>query len=368
MIPISRPRLGQEEIDAVTEVLRSGMIASGQKVKEFEAQFAAYLGVKHAVAVSNGTCAIHAALYALGIGKGDRVIVPPFTFIATSNAVLHAGAEPVFADVDEKSFNISPEKIEKILIKDKKKKIKAVIVVHLYGRACEMDKIMEIARKYSVKVIEDAAQAHGAKYKGKMAGTFGDAAAFSMYATKNMTTGEGGMVVTADDKTAGILRMFINHGQDRVYYHTILGYNYRTTDIEAAIGIEQLKKLDGFNKKRNENAGKMKDILKPYKKIILPEDGEGCSHIYHQFTIRVKNGKRDAFLKHITGGGIGAKIFYPVPLHKQPVYETLLKKKYEMRVSEKLASEVISLPVHPGLTDADFSIMEGVFRSFDWKA
>jgi len=365
MIPISKPQLGQAEIDAVTEVLKSGIIASGPKVKEFEKEFAAFNGVSHAVAVSNGTCAIHAALFALGIGSGDRVIVPAFTFIATSNSVLHAGAEPVFVDIDEKSFNIDPEKIEQALKKDRKKTIKAVIVVHLYGRVCRMDEILSVAKKYKIKVIEDAAQAHGAKFREKFAGSFGDAGTFSMYATKNMTTGEGGMVVTSSDKAADIARKFINHGMERTYYHTMLAYNYRTTDIEAAIGLVQLKKLPEFNEKRRQNAVRMKGMLQHYGEIILPDDGENCHHIYHQFTIRVKGGNRDAFLKHLNDGGVGAKIFYPIPLHKQPVYRGMFKG-LKLPVTDKITREVISLPVHPGLTDVEFEKMAEVFSTFKW--
>lgn len=365
MIPISKPWLGQEEIDAVTEVLKSGIIASGPKVKELEKEFAAFTGAGHAIAVSNGTCAIHAALFALGIGKGDKVIVPAFTFIATSNSVIHAGAEPVFVDIDEKSFNIDPEKIEAALKKDRKKSIKAVICVHLYGRVCRMDEILAIAKKYKIKVIEDAAQAHGAKFGSTSAGAFGDAATFSMYATKNMTMGEGGVVTTASDKTAETARKFINHGQEKVYYHTLVGYNYRTTDIEAVIGLCQLKKLPGFNERRRQNAIRVKGILSHFEGIILPEDGENCYHIYHQFTIRVKNGKRDAFLKHINDGGIGAKIFYPIPLHKQPVYKGMFKG-LKLPVTDKITKEVISLPVHPQLTDLDFEKMAEVFNSFKW--
>jgi perosamine synthetase len=228
-----------------------------------------------------------------------------------------------------------------------------------------MDEILAVAKKYKIRVIEDAAQAHGAKFKDKFAGTFGDAGTFSMYATKNMTTGEGGMVTTGSDKTAETARKFINHGMEKVYYHTLLGYNYRTTDIEAAIGLVQLKKLAEFNEKRRQNAVRMKGILQHYDKIILPEDGQDCHHIYHQFTIRLKDGSRDAFLKHLNDGGIGAKIFYPIPLHKQPVYKGMFKG-LKLPVTDKLTKEVISLPVHPGLTDAEFEKMAEVFSSFKW--
>ncbi len=365
MIPISKPLIGAEEKNAVMKVLDSGIIASGPVVKQFEADFAAYCGVKHAVAVSNGTCAIHAALHSLGIKKGDRVITTPFTFIATSNSIIHAGAEPVFVDIQPESFNIDPVKIEEALKKDIFRKIKAVIVVHLYGQVCDMDAINSIAKKYGIAVIEDAAQAHGAKDKGKKAGSFGDAATFSMYATKNMTTGEGGMVTTNDDKINESLRIFINHGMPKVYYHTEIGYNYRTTDIEAAIGVEQLKKLDDFNEKRRINAERLKKILSAYDYIKCPEELPGKFHIYHQFTIRVKNGRRDELIKHLNDNGVGAKIFYPIPLHKQPVYQGKLKFKPVVPNAEEAAGEVLSLPVYPLLTDADFVTIENAFKSFD---
>jgi len=365
MIPISRPNIGKEEKDAVMKVLDSGIIASGPKVKEFEKNFAEYCGVKHAVAVSNGTCAIHAALHGCGIKKGDKVITTPFTFIATSNSIIHAGAEPVFVDVEEESFNISPDKLEQALKKDIFRKIKAVIPVHLYGQVCQMDKITAIAQKYGIKVIEDAAQAHGAKFNGKKAGVFGDAATFSMYATKNMATGEGGMVTTNNDGIAEKIRIFINHGMPKVYYHTEVGYNYRTTDLEAAIGVEQLKKLDGFNSKRKENSHRMNKLLALYPFIKCPQQMPGRDHIYHQYTIRVSDGLRDKLLEHLNAKGVGAKIFYPVPLHKQPVYLNLIKKNQSFPAAEKLASEVISLPVHPLLTDADFVEIAEAFKTFD---
>ncbi len=366
MIPISKPQIGDEEIQAVIDVLKSGIIASGPKVKEFENNFAQYLGAKNAIAVANGTCAIHAALFGAGVQKGDKVITTPFTFIATSNSILHIGAEPVFVDIEPDSFNISPDKIEEVLKSDKDKKIKAILLVHLYGLCCDMDRIESIAKKYDVKIIEDAAQAHGAKYKNKMAGTFGDAATFSMYATKNMTTGEGGMVVTDDDVMASQIRKFINHGSERTYYHTIPGYNYRTTDIEAAIGLAQLKKLDGFNKKRRENAERLKNSFSKYDWLVLPQSGDKYFHIYHQFTIRVLNGLRDDLEKYLSEVKISSKIFYPVPVHKQPLYEEKFSE-LSMPEAERASMEVLSIPVHPGLTDDDLKYIEEAFYKFSGR-
>ena len=227
-----------------------------------------------------------------------------------------------------------------------------------------MDEIIKIAKEYGVKVVEDAAQAHGAKYKGGFAGSFGDAAAFSLYATKNITTAEGGFVTTKNEKIANKIRTFINHGQEKIYYHTMLGYNYRMTDIEAAIGIEQLKKLNEFNEKRRKNAEKLKQILKNYEWIILPQESKDEYHIYHQFTIRIKSSLRDNLLKTLNENGVGAKIFYPIPIHKQPFYKKLLSEKNSLPVSEKIAKEVLSLPVHPLLNDNDFDTIKTAFEKF----
>ncbi|HDQ25638.1 MAG TPA: DegT/DnrJ/EryC1/StrS family aminotransferase [bacterium] len=364
MIPISKPLIGKEEKAAVRKVLDSGIIASGPLVKEFERRFAAYQGVKNAVAAANGTCAIHTALYSLGIGQGDGVITTPFTFFATASSIVHAGAAPVFVDIEKEDFNISPEAVEDALKKDKKRKIKAVIVVHLYGQMCDMDAIMKIARRYGVKVIEDAAQAHGAVYKGKKAGQIGDAGTFSMYATKNMTSAEGGMVLFNKEGPAKTARVFINHGMTAAYHHAHMGYNYRTTDIEAAIGLEQLKKLDGFNKKRRENSAFLTGLLSGCGIIESPKEINGRTHIFHQYTIRVKNGERDGLLKHLNSEGIGAKVFYPVPLHKQPVFRKFPGSSAKLPESESAAKEVISLPVHPGLKKSEIQKIADAVKKY----
>ncbi|MFP4465439.1 MAG: DegT/DnrJ/EryC1/StrS family aminotransferase [Candidatus Goldiibacteriota bacterium] len=364
MLPISRPLIGKEEKQAVKKVLDSGIIASGPVVKEFERKFASYQGAKSAVAAANGTCALHTALYALGIGRGDMVLTTPFTFFATASSIIHSGASPVFADIEEESFNISPDALEQALKKDKKRKIKAVVVVHLYGQICKMDEIMKTARRYGVKVIEDAAQAHGAVYKGKKAGQFGDAAAFSMYATKNMTSSEGGMVIFKSRGPERTARQFINHGMKNMYYHTHIGYNYRTTDIEAAIGLEQLKKLDGFNAKRRKNAAVLTEAFAEYDSIITPKEQKGCRHIFHQFTVRVKKGRRGSLLKHLNAEKIGAKVFYPVPLHKQPVFRKFAGKNAAFPEAEKASREVISLPVHPGLNRDDIEKISRAFKKY----
>jgi len=250
MIPIAKPLIGDEEINAVIKVLKSGMLAHGKEVEAFEKEFAQYLGAKHAVAVVNGTAALDVALKVLKIGLGDEVITTPFTFIASANAILFQGARPVFADIDPKTYSLDPnEVLEKIT-----DETKAIVVVHLYGQPADMKAFKEIAEDHKLYLIEDCAQAHGAEFEGQKVGTFGDIAAFSFYPTKNMTTGEGGMVVTNDCELAKKVDLIRNHGQAEKYLHVELGYNLRMTNIAAAIGRAQLKKLDEWNRKRIENA------------------------------------------------------------------------------------------------------------------
>ena len=248
MIHLAKPFFGSEEKQAVMDVLDSGMIASGAAVEEFQAKFAKYCGAPFGVAASSGTTALEVMLRAAGIGKGDRVLTTPFSFIASTNCILHAGAEPVFADIDPVSFNLSPEAAEEKLKADPG--VKAILLVHLFGHPCDMDAFAALAEKYGVTLFEDCAQAHGAAHKGKKAGSFGAAAAFSFYPTKNMTTSEGGIVVTDSEEIAGRARLLVNHGMKTRYYHDEIGYNYRMTNIAAAIGLCQLEKLEGFNEKR----------------------------------------------------------------------------------------------------------------------
>lgn len=248
MIPHVKILLGQEEENRVVEVLRSGMLAAGSYVNEFEQEFMKYNHSPHAIATSSGTTALHVILEALGIGPGDKVLTTPFSFIATANAVLYTGATPVFVDIDPVTYNLSPAQLE--VAAEKHPDAKAVLVVHLYGLPADMPAIMAVANKHNLVVVEDCAQAHGAAYRGQMVGNFGKAAAFSFYPTKNMTAGEGGMVVTDDPVIAEKVRMLVNQGQRRRYYHELVGYNYRMTNIHAAIGLEQLKKLETYTEKR----------------------------------------------------------------------------------------------------------------------
>lgn len=349
MIPIAKPLLGAEEKRAVLDVLESGMLAQGKKVEEFEKAFASYLGVRHAIATSNGTTALHAALLANGIGLEDEVITTPFSFIATANAIKMAGATPVFVDIEEQTLNIDPDKIEAAITP----KTKAILPVHLFGLPANMAAITAIAKKHTLKVIEDACQAHGATVQGKHTGSFGTGC-FSFYATKNMITGEGGMITTDDAAIAAKLRKIISHGSERRYYHEMLGYNYRMTDIAAAIGIEQLKKLPTFIEKRRKNAAFLTTALAPL--FTAPSLSEG--HVFHQYTLRVKN--REKVMDHLAKEGVGCSIFYPIPIHQQQSY-----KEYHhlcFPIAEQAAREVLSIPVHPALTEDDLQKIAAVLR------
>ena len=346
---ISKPLIGKEEIEAVKSVLESGKLAQGEKVKEFEDLFADFCSVEHAIAVSSGTTALHIALKAHGIGEGDEVITSPFTFISTANSILLVGAKPVFADITEDDFNINPEDVlEKIT-----SRTRAIIPVHLYGHPAEMRTIMEIAEDNELIVIEDACQAHGAEYEGKKAGSFATGC-FSFYPTKNMTTGEGGMITTNDAKVGELARKLRNHGSTEKYLHEILGYNFRMTDISAAMGIEQLKKLPEFTRIRQENAYYLSKRLCKLEGIVAPSVKDKCSHVFHQYTIRVVHPSvsRDELADALRRKGIETGIYYPMPIYKQPLYRKLGYRD-ELPMAEKVSKEVLSLPVHPGLVKDD---------------
>jgi dTDP-4-amino-4,6-dideoxygalactose transaminase len=351
--------IGQDEIRGVVDVLQSGTIAEGPRVKEFEEAFASYVGTKHAVAVNSGTAALLVALLAREIGPGDEVIVPPFTFIATANAVLFAGAKPVFVDVEADTFNIDPEQIRAKITR----RTKAIIPVDLYGRPARMDEIMAIAKKHRLSVIEDACQAHGAAIGGRKCGSF-DIGCFSFYPTKNMTTSEGGMLTTNDGMIAEMARMIRSHGSKVRYYHEMLGFNLRMTDISAAIGLAQLKHIDRYDDMRIANARRLNEKLAGIRGIITPCIAEGCRHVFHQYTIRVTpefGMSRDEVAKKLAEAGIGTGVYYPVPIHKQTYYRNLGYEDH-LPVSERLSKEVLSLPVHPAVTPEDIDHIAETIR------
>ena len=360
MIPIAKPLIGEKEKELVSSVLDSGVIAQGPRVKEFEDKFAEYVGVNHAVAVNSGTAALHLSLLAHGIGSGDEVITTPFTFIASANAVLFCNAKPVFVDIEKDSFNIDPEKIAGGITKE----TKAILPVHLYGHPADMKEILGIAKDHNLVVLEDACQAHGAEIDGKRVGSF-STGSFSFYPTKNMATGEGGMITTDDEVIADKLRMLRAHGSKERYVHEILGFNMRMTDIAAAIGIAQLLRLDGFNNTRIRNADYLTDKLRNVDGLVTPGVKEGVKHVFHQYTIRVMDEfrvSRDELITILNEKGIGSGIHYPVPVHKQPLYKQL---GYDMTlpVSEGLAREVLSLPIHPSVTKEDLDYIADTISS-----
>lgn len=353
MIPISKPLLGEEEKEAINEVLSSGFIAQGKKVEEFEREFANYINVDHAIAVANGTIALDVALKAVGIGSGDEVIVPDFTFISTANSILFQGAKPVFADVDDRTFTINPADVLKKITG----RTKAIIGVHLFGHPFDMKAVKEITEEHNLILIEDCAQAHGAEYEGRKVGSFGEISCFSFYATKNMTTGEGGMIVTNSDEIAKACRLLRNHGESQKYYHTILGYNYRMTEIQAAIGLVQLKKLDGFNERRIYNAEYFNGHIN-VRGLKLPCKRKGVKHVYHQYAVTMNDDfplSRDEFMQYLKNKGIGCAIHYPLPIHEQPLYKRLgyTDENVQCPVATELSKKILSLPIHPALTEKD---------------
>jgi perosamine synthetase len=359
MISISKLNLGKDELAAVSKVLKSGNVVQGKKVAEFETAFAKYIGTKYAVAVSNGTCALHLSLLALGIGKGDEVITTPFSFIASANAILYVGAKPVFVDIDNQTFNINPKLIEAKITK----KTKVILPVHLFGLPCDMENIMKIAKKHKLFVVEDACQAHGAEFENKKVGSFGDLGCFSFYATKNMTTVEGGMITTNNKKLYEKLLLLRNHGSKVRYQHEILGFNFRMTDINAAIGLAQLKKLPKFNKIRTANANYLTKNLSKITTLTVPFVRAKTNHVFHQYTIRLDPTiDRKGVVEALETKGIGVGIYYPIPIHKQKLYQSL-GYKVKIPVAEAAAKSVLSLPVHPYVTKQELKRIVSVISS-----
>jgi dTDP-4-amino-4,6-dideoxygalactose transaminase len=353
MIPLSKPHIGEEEKKRVMQVLDSGMLVQGPRVSEFENNWANVCQVKHAIAISNGTAALHTALLAHGIGHDDEVITTAFTFIASVNSIIYTGARPIFADIDPVSFNINPDVVEKLITP----RTKAIMPVHLYGHPAEMNRIMQIAEKYGLVVIEDAAQAIGASYDGRMVGSFGTGC-FSLYATKNVMSAEGGMITTNDDAIAKQCRLIRAHGMEKRYYHDMLGFNFRMSDLHAAIGLAQLNRLAEYTQKRQQNADFLNKQIRNVN-IITPTlhcscDGKCVNHVWHQYTVRAVNGlDRDKAVETLTQKGIGTGVFYPIPAHRQKHIVEMGYGDVQLPVTDSLTKEVFSLPVHPLLTKAE---------------
>jgi len=358
MIPINAPQIGEEEIEAVVKVLKSGVLTNGlgagPMVTKFEKAFAKFVKAKHAIAVNTGTAALHLAITGACIKPGDEVILPSFTFVATAEVVVMAGAKPVFVDIDPETYNISSLKIAKAITKN----TKAIMPVDLYGLPADIQPIREIADKHGLLVIEDAAQAHGATYKGKLVGAFADVACWSFYASKNMTTGEGGMTTTNNDEMAEKMRFMRSHGEKDKYKSIMLGHNYRMPEIQAAIGCVQLEKLPKFLAKRRENAKRLTEILRKAESLQLPKEPKGCKHSWYLYTVRLKDAKekeRDGIVEELRRKGIDAQVYYRYPVHLMPYYSSF--GKYKLPETEKAAKQVFSLPVHPGVTAAQIDFI-----------
>lgn len=342
MIPAANPIIGEEERAAVDRVLRSGGLAQGPEVAAFEEEFSAHVAGRQSVAVNSGTSALHMAFLAAGIKPGDEVIVPSFSFAATANSVALAGATPVFVDVEEDHFNLDPALVETAITP----RTRAIMPVHLYGHPANMVEITKIAEKHDLLVFEDAAQAHKASINGTPVGAWGIAASFSFYPTKNMTSGEGGMVTTPSAEVARMVKVLRNQGMEVRYQNEVVGFNTRMTDIHAAIGREQLKKLPGWTTQRQENAAFLSANLEG---VVVPKVAEGMEHVFHQYTIKVVDADRDAFAAELTKRGIGNGVYYPTPIHRLPSFSLDL----DLPATERVAAQVLSLPVHPALTKQD---------------
>ncbi len=353
MIPIAKPVIEQTDVDAVVSALQSGQLTGGPIVQQFETELAQYSGYKHAVVVSSGTAALHIAMHALGIGKGDHVVVPDFTFIATANAPRYVGAKPVFCDVDARTYNLDPQKLEKKITD----KTKAIIPVSLYGQAYDVDAVNEIATRHGIPVVSDNCQAIGAAWNAKR--NFGDAmATLSFYPTKNMTSTEGGAILTDRDDIAEECRLWRNIGQRKPYDYAHVGYNYRLNSVSAALGLSQLRRLDAFTSKRRANANMLNDLLSGVKKIQTPFEDPRATHVYNQYTLQAKD--RDALKAHLQQNGVGSNVYYPMPLSQLETFGG----KSGAPVARRVSQRVLSIPVHPALSEADVHAVADAVKTF----
>ena len=359
-IPYGRQSINEQDIEAVVNVLKSDYLTTGPKIAEFERKVADYTGAKYAVAIANGTAALHAACYAAGIGEGDEVITTPITFAASSNCVLYCGGTPVFADINPETYNISPEDIERKITP----KTKAIIAVHFTGQPCEMEQIHVIAHKYNLIVIEDGAHALGAEYQGKRVGTLSDMTTFSFHPVKHITTGEGGMILTDNPELYQRLKLFRTHGITREeelltkndgpwYYEQLdLGHNYRITDIQCALGVSQMDRLPEFLEKRKQIAKRYNEAFAANEQIQLPYQKEGCDNAWHLYVIRIKNGKRKEIFEKLRAAGIGVNVHY-IPVYQHPYYRTHGYAEVTCPNAEEYYKECISLPMYPDLKEEE---------------
>ncbi|MEU2725012.1 DegT/DnrJ/EryC1/StrS family aminotransferase [Streptomyces smyrnaeus] len=345
-VPAAKPVIGDDEVAAAVRVLRDGRVVQGPEVAAFEEEFAALVEGRPCVAVNSGTSALHLALLALGIGPGDEVVLPSFSFAATANAVRLAGADPVFAEIDPDTFCLDPDAAAEAV----GPRTAALMPVHLYGHPAPMGRLTQLAQRHGLAVVEDACQAHAAALHGRPVGAFGDAACFSFYPTKNMHTLEGGLVVVPDAERARTLRLLRNQGMEQRYENEIVGANMRMTDVAAAIGRVQLERLPEWTEQRRTNAKALDAGLTGG--LVTPLVADGARHVYHQYTVRVPGGAavRDAVQRELQAAGVGCAVYYPTPIHRLKPYAHL---GADLPVTDQAAAEVLSLPVHPSLTPGD---------------
>jgi perosamine synthetase len=360
-IPINLPILGREEKEAVMEVLDSGLLTNasyggGRYVKEFEAKLKARVGTKHAIAVNSGTAALHTSLVAYGIGPGDEVVVPAFTFEATANVVLAAGAKPVFADVKE-DYNIDPVDVRRKV----GPRTKAIIPVDVYGYPADLDEVREIADARSVKVIEDAAESLGAEYRGRATGKTDHAGCFSLYATKVITSGEGGAITTDDDEFADAARLVRNHGMREGYDTRVLGFNFRMPEVLAAIASVQMDRLDGYVRARRRNSRALTEMISTVEGAEMRQGSEDRKHVWYLYTLFIAK-RRDEVLKALRARGVGAAAYWEMPVNRMPLYERLGFGANKLPRAEAAAAHVLSLPVHPGVKAPDLERVAGEFK------
>lgn len=351
--PVAKPFIGTDEVRAVTRVLKSGYLSLGPVHREFENAFAKKIGTKYAVSVSSGTAGLHLAMIAAGIGTGDEVITSPFSFVASSNAILYVGAKPVFVDVDPVTGNMDPKLIEKKITK----KTKAILVVHIFGQTADMGPVMKIARKHRLKIIEDACESVCATYKKKKVGTFGESAVFAFYPNKQMTTGEGGMLVTDSERIAELSRSLANQGRgDDLQWldHVRLGYNYRMDEMSAAVGLEQIKKIDFLIRKRQQIAKWYDRALAPHASLVeTPKVAKGNVHSYFVYVVRLKKGKRDDVIRALKTAGVQTKPYLP-SIHLFSFYRKQFGyRKGDFPISERISDRSLALPLYIGLTEKD---------------
>jgi perosamine synthetase len=365
-VPLSSPDISKADIDAVVKVLKSPRLSLGPKLVEFEKAFARYVGMAHAVAVNSGTSALHLVVRALGVGPGHEMITSPFTFVATSNCALFEGAEPVFVDIDEETWNMDVTKIEAAITK----KTRLLMPVHIFGRPMEMDRVMKIARRHELPVVEDACEALGATYKKRMVGTFGVASTFAFYPNKQMTTGEGGMIVTDDDRIAGLAKSMRNQGRDPNagwLAHARLGYNYRLADINCALGITQLARIEKFIAARQRVAERYIRNLSPVEELVMPAPYREGRLSWFVFVIRLADRftarHRDAVMAHLSSRGIGTNNYFS-PVHLQKFYrEQFGYRPGDFPVTEKIAARTIALPFHNRLTPKDQDLVIATLKA-----